>query len=237
MKPLTSLSNAFALNKSKKQLSKQPAWLKAKISRRKALKAAAGVNALLAFPSFTNPLPEKQVSELLQTDPWLTLDAVLAHLLPSSPSGPGAKEIQATMYLMNVVNLQPTEQAEIDFIYKGVGWLNGYTQSQLKENFVALNVEDKESMLRAISKSQAGENWLNNLIGYIYEAMLTPPIYGGNPNGIGWQWLEHKPGYPLPTEGGRYYELPGQIPITFIPTNESNLRHDSRSPQRRSVKA
>ena len=46
------------------------------------------------------------------------------------------------------------------------------------------------------------------LIGYIFEAMLAPPAYGGNPNGVGWQWLQHKAGYPLPKAGKRYYELP-----------------------------
>ena len=46
--------------------------------------------------------------------------------------------------------------------------------------------------------------------------MLTPPSYGGNPNGIGWQWLEHQAGFPLPPAGKRYYELPGQQAITRI---------------------
>jgi hypothetical protein len=150
----------------------------------------------------------------LKTDPWLTLDAVMAHMLPESPTGPSAKEIQAIQYLYNVVFQQPTEEAEIEFIYKGVGWLNGFSKSQLQKNFVALTFDEKETILRAISKSTAGENWLSNLVGYIFEAMLSPPSYGGNPGGIGWQWLEHQAGFPLPPAGKRYYELPGQQAIT-----------------------
>jgi gluconate 2-dehydrogenase gamma chain len=38
--------------------------------------------------------------------------------------------------------------------------------------------------------------------------MLTPPAYGGNPDGVGWQWLEHQGGFPLPKVGQRYFELP-----------------------------
>jgi gluconate 2-dehydrogenase gamma chain len=38
--------------------------------------------------------------------------------------------------------------------------------------------------------------------------MLAPPAYGGNPDGIGWQWLEHQGGFPLPKVGQRYFELP-----------------------------
>lgn len=193
-----------------------PKWLQKKVSRRSALKSAAGATMVATMPmrSWSATMANK-LDGALKTDPWLTLDAVLAHLLPESPTGPSAKEIQASQYLYNVVFQQPTEAAEVEFIYKGVGWLNGFSNSQLKKNFVALTFDEKESILRAISKSTAGENWLSNLVGYIFEAMLSPPSYGGNPNGIGWQWLEHQAGFPLPKAGQRYYELPGKQPIVL----------------------
>jgi len=188
-----------------------PPWFKEKISRRALLKSAAGASALAALPAKSWRLtPEAELEQALKTDPWLTLNAVLDHLLPASGSGPGARDIQALNYLYQVVNQQPTEQDEIDFIFKGVGWLNDFSNSQLKKAFVALDTGEKERLLRAISNSRAGENWLNTLLNYIFEAMLSPPVYGGNPAGIGWQWLEHKPGFPLPKAGKRYYELPGQ---------------------------
>ena len=191
-----------------------PIWLQKKVSRRSALKSAAGATMIAATPlSAWSAMANEQLTKVLQTDPWLTLNAVLAHLLPESPTGPSAKEIQVTQYLYNVVYQQPTDNAEIEFIYKGVGWLNGFSQSQLKKNFVMLTLQEKETILRAISKSRAGENWLSNLVGYIFEAMLSPPSYGGNPDGIGWQWLEHQAGFPLPPMGKRYYELPGQQAI------------------------
>jgi gluconate 2-dehydrogenase gamma chain len=193
-----------------------PTWLQKKVSRRSALKSAAGATMIAAMPVRAwSALASDQFASLLTTDPWLTLDAVLAHLLPASPTGPSAKEIQATQYLYNVVYQQPTDNAEIEFIYKGVGWLNGFSQSQLQKNFIALTLEEKEKILRAISNSKAGENWLSNLVSYIFEAMLSPPSYGGNPNGIGWQWLDHQAGFPLPPMGKRYYELPGKQPIVM----------------------
>ena len=199
---------------------KTPKWLQQKITRRNALKSAAGAMTIAALPVrvFASSVNAK-VQQAIQEEPWQTLDAVLMHLLPSSTTGPSAKEIQAIEYLYNVVHLQPTEKDEIEFIYKGVGWLNGYTQSQVQKDFFGLTNDQKETMLRAISSSQAGQNWINNLINYLYEAMLSPPIYGGNPDGIGWQWLDHQAGFPLPKVGDRYYELPGQqaISIRFIP--------------------
>lgn len=186
-----------------------PSWLSHKFSRRKLLKSAAGATAISALPAVAFSQHEKdKVFETLQAEPWLTLNAVLDHLLPESSSGPSAKELQVVIYLYNVVYQQPTEKSEIDFIFKGVGWLNGYTQNQLQKNFTELSKVEKETMLRGISGSRAGENWLNNLLGYIFEAMLSPPAYGGNPKGTGWQWLEHQAGFPLPEAGQRYFELP-----------------------------
>ena len=49
-----------------------------------------------------------------------------------------------------------------------------------------------------------GENWVSTLLFYICEALLTDPIYGGNPNGIGWAWLAHQPGFPRPSPEQSY---------------------------------
>jgi gluconate 2-dehydrogenase gamma chain len=81
----------------------------------------------------------------------------------------------------------------------------------LQRPFVDLTHEQKEQILRGISQSVAGENWLTTLLGYLFEAMLAPPAYGGNPQGIGWQWLQHQAGFPLPEQGQRYWEIPGYI--------------------------
>ena len=114
------------------------------------------------------------------------------------------------------MTVQPTEQDEKDFILKGVGWLNGYANSEKSADFAQLNFSDKEQLLRGISSSRAGQNWLNTLLGYIFEAMLSPESYGGNPNGIGWQWLEHQAGFPLPEKGQRYFELPTRARVDML---------------------
>lgn len=189
--------------------------------RRRFLKSAAGMGALASLPAFSVSA-KAQLSQnellksLIKTDPWLTLDATLNQLLPSSPTGPSASEIRATAYLHQVMTVQPTEQDEKDFILKGVGWLNGFANSEKSANFAQLSFTDKEQLLRDISRSTAGQNWLNTLLGYIFQAMLSPPSYGGNPNGIGWQWLEHQAGFPLPEKGQRYFELPTRARIDLI---------------------
>ena len=187
-----------------------PAFYKEKqLSRRVLLKSAAGMGAVCAMPSFSlSAKQQKSLEQLTKTDPWLTLDATLNQLLPESATGPSAEDINATAYLHQVMTVQPTEQDEKDFILKGVGWLNGFSQSQQGKLFVQLSINEKEKMLRGISNSRAGENWLTTLLAYLFEAMLAPPAYGGNPNGIGWQWLDHQAGFPMPKKGQRYFELP-----------------------------
>ena len=189
--------------------------------RRRFLKSAAGMGALASLPAFSVSA-KAQLSQnellntLIKTEPWLTLDATLNQLLPSSPTGPSASEIRATAYLHQVMTVQPTEQDEKDFILKGVGWLNGYANSEKSANFAQLSFTDKEQLLRGISRSTAGQNWLNTLLGYIFQAMLSPASYGGNPNGIGWAWLEHQAGFPLPEKGQRYFELPTRARIDLL---------------------
>lgn len=187
---------------------------KKELSRRVLLKSAAGMGAVSVMPAFVlNANEQTKLIQLTKTDPWLTLDATLNQLLPKSETGPSAKEINALAYLHQIFTVQPTEQEEKEFILKGVGWLNGYAQSEKGKAFATLSFEEKELLLRGISQSKAGSNWLNTLLGYIYQAMLAPPSYGGNTNGTGWQWLEHKAGFPLPAKGQRYFELPPRANI------------------------
>jgi len=214
-----------------------------KLSRRGVLKSAAAIAATSAIPSFK--LAAQDIENLLKlskTDPWLTLNATLNHLLPKSKiSGAtldiSAEQINAFAYLYQVMTVQPTAQDEKDFILKGVGWLNSYAQSEKNNSFAALEFTDKEQLLRGISQSRAGQNWLNTLLGYIFQAMLSPPSYGGNTAGIGWQWLEHKAGFPLPEKGQRFFELPPRAKAKTTETIAINTIKVSHSPLKRSHKA
>ncbi|MGB0938640.1 MAG: gluconate 2-dehydrogenase subunit 3 family protein [Colwellia sp.] len=178
-----------------------------------ALKSAGGATAIGALAMSPISLAQqKEIEQVLQEkvkqDPWRTLNSTLNHLLPASKTGPSAKEINALNYLYQIITVQPTPEDEKAFIFKGVGWLNGFSKSEQKKEFPDLDFDQKEQVLRKISRSKAGENWINTLLNYLLEAMLSPDAYGGNPNGIGWQWLDHQGGFPLPKKGQRYFELP-----------------------------
>ena len=140
-------------------------------------------------------------------DPWLTLDAVQQHLLPAEQDSPGARDIHALHYLQSMLQAPDIDKEEKSFIHQGAGWLNDIAQKQQSARFIQLDDSDREQVLRSIEKSRAGERWLSLMLSYLLEALLSDPVYGGNPDGIGWKWLQHQPGYPTPPQEKMYYKL------------------------------
>jgi gluconate 2-dehydrogenase gamma chain len=144
-------------------------------------------------------------------DQWLTIAVVQDHLLPSEPAdaagGPGAREVRATAYLDRTL-ADPGFDPDIKrLIINGIGWLNEISEEREGRPFHLVDPGPREDLLRQIAATSAGERWLSNLISYTLEALLADPLYGGNPDGIGWRWLEHDPGQPRPTPDKIYGRL------------------------------
>ena len=179
-------------------------------SRRGFLKTASIIPAALLLtacdaPNSTSTSSDK--SSLLEQSPWNTFSAVQNQLFPKDAESPGAGDINATSYLKSVLELPGTDEADKKFIRDGVGWINDISNQMFKTSFHRLNESNKEDVLKRIASSSAGENWLSILLLYIFEALLVAPVYGGNTDKVGWQWLEHIPGFPLPPKNKRYYLL------------------------------
>ena len=138
-------------------------------------------------------------------EPWQTLTAVQEHLFPATDNSPGAIDIQALRFLQNM--LETPDNDDKNFISKGVDWLNDISTKNHSQIFLKLDEHNKEKVLRQIEQSQAGERWLSLLLTYLIEALLSDPVYGGNPDDIGWKWLEHQPGFPRPSADKMYYKL------------------------------
>jgi gluconate 2-dehydrogenase gamma chain len=165
-------------------------WRRALVSRRAFLLASAGGLAALFAP----------VGALAASDnPWPLLAAVQDHLFPSEPGAPGAREIRALAYLQGVLGDPRGDREEQRFILNGVDWLEDLSRQRHLASFLDLDPIRREQVLREVANSEKGENWLSTLLLYICEALLTDPVYGGNPDGIGWAWLGHQPGFPRPT--------------------------------------
>ena len=146
-------------------------------------------------------------SQLTSEEPWRTFAAVQQQLFPADSNGPSARDLNATAYLSFVMQAADTDADDRKFLHDGIGWLNALTDKQFGKAFVMLTGQQQDEALKQIAQSNAGERWLSNLLLYILEALLTDPVYGGNPEGIGWQWLAHQPGFPRPPKDKRYTEL------------------------------
>ena len=149
--------------------------------------------------SATSASGKTQTRQAFSAHEKTVLAAVQLQLFPDDGDGPSAADINALEYLDWALN-DPDNIADGDreFIRKGVGWLEDLTHEREGKSFIELPQKKQQQTLEKIAASKAGENWLSLLIYYLLEALLLDPVYGGNPNGIGWQWLEHQPGFPRP---------------------------------------
>lgn len=141
------------------------------------------------------------------SDPWLSIAEVQEHLFPADNDSPGAKDINALRFLRNMLDTPDIDSEEKSFIIQGVGWLNDLSVKDHKVSFINLDSDKKEIVLRQIESSRAGSRWLSLMMGYLIEALLSDPVYGGNNESKGWLWLEHIPGFPTPTTEQVYFKL------------------------------
>ena len=161
-------------------------------------------------PSSTSKLENNQLNELFQLNSHQknTIQSIQIKLFPDDGDGPSANDINALEYLQWTLT-DPDNSADGDgeFVVQGVGWLDSLAEQTQGDQFVNLTSEQQDKVLTQISQSSAGENWLSILIYYLMEALLFDPIYGGNTNQVGWNWLNHQPGFPRPNEQTKYRQF------------------------------
>ena len=154
----------------------------------------------------THVYPDQATSGLTQQQ-WQVLVTVQAHLFPADANAPGAQDINAALYLHDVLANPTFDSADRRFARTGILDLQTLTHKQFTKRFIDLTSQQREHVLRLYEQTPQGSRWLNMILEYLMEALLTDPVYGGNPGGIGWQWLEHTPGSPRPPKHKRYFLL------------------------------
>lgn len=151
---------------------------------------------------------------------WKTIIVVQDHLFPSEPSAPikksstkrkpsspGAKDINAKAYFYAVLADADRDNEDRLLVKNGLIELQDICWKKHQKTFIDLSHKHRDECLKLFEKTSNGTPWIMTVLGYIFEALLVDPVYGGNPKGIGWKWLEHQPGYPRPTADTRYFLL------------------------------
>lgn len=185
-------------------------WHQQLMTRRRFLLSAVGGSLTLLFPLSARTKQQQDPARQVQT--WTVLAEVLEHLFPEESSTesrdgqviPGAARLGSVDYLRNTLRDMDRDSALDDgdrtFIPQGVVWLEDLAQQHHQASFTHLDHSQRESLLRQVASSSAGENWIGTLMYYLCESLLTDPVYGGNRDGLGWAWLQHTPGFPRPPE-------------------------------------
>ena len=180
-------------------------WL---LNRKHFLAAVIAGTASLSFrPLRMGGRPEMPGGQGFGDEERELVGAVQEILFPSDGNGPGAADIQATEYLEWVLSDREKDPDEVSYILDGIGWVNEYTNKSIRNDFNDIGRSEQEYIITRISYEPWGESWLSVILTYIFEALLCDPQYPGNPENVGWQWLNHNPGMPRPDKDLLYPKI------------------------------
>lgn len=153
------------------------------------------IQACIEDDSLIAPLTNKQ---------YTSLKIVQQILFPKDELGPGALEVHADKYILWVLNDKRMDPEENAYFINGLNWLDEDSIEQYGKSFHRLKAEEQIKMIDILQKGDWGESWLSVNLTYIFEAMLSDPVYGFNDLEQGWKWLDHTAGMPRPDENLKY---------------------------------
>ena len=130
------------------------------------------------------------------TTPYDTIKLLQHDLFPQAKK----LNIDTASYMTIVFHHTRITKEDKEFLKSGVKWLNEEAVKMYKTTYIKLLSTQREEVLTLIAQQEWGENFLHDIFGYLFEAMLGDPIYGSNNNEAGWKWLEFSGGKPRPKE-------------------------------------
>lgn len=131
-------------------------------------------------------------------DPYNTIALVIEDLFPPLPGIPTLHKLNTLGYIRAAMEDQWIPQNEKVFLYNGTDWLHEESVGMFARKYYLLAPAERQEVLRAVSLTRWGDNWLYTLFNYLFESMFCDPLYGANTGAEGWKWLSHEPGYPRP---------------------------------------
>ncbi len=169
--------------------------------------AAAGALASLSY-ALRKEMTRETSFVFFSSQQHQTITALQEHLFPKGPDSPGATDIGAARYLEWAITAPETDPDSRNTIVNGISRLHDATIERFDTVFTQLEFMQKEQLLRYLAdETRWGRVWLSLVLTYIFEALLSDPVYGGNPDQVGWRWLEHQPGFPRPPADKIYGKL------------------------------
>ena len=135
-------------------------------------------------------------------------------IIPKDDNGPSAADVESANYFAWM--LAQSFQSESNKTYFIDNWIKisdlciETYQTEIKD----LTPNQQQGFMLTLTESGWTRSYISKMTSIIFEAMLFDPIYGFNPNGIGWDWLEVTPGQPRANNETKYPD--------FLKTIDSN---------------
>jgi gluconate 2-dehydrogenase gamma chain len=163
------------------------------ISRRDLLKRVGAAGAAAAVPIDAIAQATREPFETLTAAEGATLEAIVARLIPTDASGPGAAEAHAARYIDRALGgfLAPFLVA-----YRGgLSGIESYARTAKGAPFTQLPAQDQDAVLTDVENNKgfpAAGLFFNVVLSHTIQGTFCDPFYGGNANFVGWDLL----GYP-----------------------------------------
>jgi len=165
-----------------------------------------GVSTSIPFLTSCETKEEPEVFDCspLSAEQLKVLQAVQLVLFPKEGNGPSALQINADKWIVYVLNDPRDPQREKDFILENLKRLNQFSKETHDKAYDLLSTDQQENLLDLFFQDRNQKRWGSRMLTLIFEALLLDPIYGVNPDSIGWDWLNHNPGMPRPNNHNIY---------------------------------
>ncbi|HIP47955.1 MAG TPA: gluconate 2-dehydrogenase subunit 3 family protein [Lutibacter sp.] len=177
------------------------------VSRRNFIKNSLALGALTQMSILQSCINNENNTTVLNKKQMAIAIAVQNILFPKDKNGPGAIDFNADKYLLWVLIDQRIPKDENQYIINGLKWVDETAQEEMSQIFLKLSKKEQVQLIHTVSKTNWGESWLSVMLTFIFEAMISDPIYGFNKDEIGRRWLGHVAGFPRPTKENRYDEI------------------------------
>jgi gluconate 2-dehydrogenase gamma chain len=166
------------------------------VSRRDVLKRVGVAGAAAAVPIDAIAQATREPFETLTAAEGVTLEAIVARLIPTDANGPGAADARAARYIDRALG---GFLASFRDTYRvGLAAIEGYGSKFKGAPFTQLSPENQDAVLRDFEMAAAsgfapnGVLFFNVVLSHTMQGTFCDPFYGGNANFVGWDLI----GYP-----------------------------------------
>ena len=180
-------------------MSDDPEGASRAVSRRELIKCVGLAGAAAAVPVDVlsqAATPARGPLETLTEAEAETLDAIVARLIPTDATGPGAVEARAARYIDRALGGALASSREA---YRaGLAAVDALARASGGAPYARLTTQDQDAILRDLENNVAtgftpsAASFLNLVLAHTIQGTFCDPFYGGNDNFVGWDLI----GYP-----------------------------------------